>query len=238
VRNARIIAGSLGRCAPVRAVLLHGSAVLGDFLPGVSDLDLLVVVDRPLDAGEVDAFTAVLATADPAPAAGLDLHVVTAATAAAPSPAPPMELHVGRYPGADLEVEPKVAAAPDLPAELSMAREGVALLGPAPREVIGPVDPAWLHARGEHWLTTWLGLLDDEEHAVFMVLTACRMWHFAVTGTHLSKTAAGRWALDREPSLTAVRQALRGRTGDRAATIAAADLRVVLQIARDGVARA
>jgi hypothetical protein len=236
--RAERIAGALIVAAPVRSVILHGSATTGDFVPGVSDLDLLVVVDRPLDAGEIAALTALIATASVAPAGGIDLDVVTAETATVPSRTPPAELHLGRHPGAALEVELKIAAAPDLPAELSTAREGYALLGSAPHAVLGPVDPSWLLARSEHWLTTWLTRLDDEEHAAFMALTACRMWHYALAGTHTSKSAAARWALDRDPSLTAVRQAMRHRAGDQDATIAEDDLRAVLHIARHGVAQA
>jgi len=47
-----------------------------------------------------------------------------------------------------------------------------------------------------------------------MVLTACRMWRFAVDGVHCSKSEAARWALARDPSLVAIEQALRQRRGD------------------------
>jgi hypothetical protein len=51
-----------------------------------------------------------------------------------------------------------------------------------------------------------------------MVVTACRMWRFEVTGDHVSKTAAGEWALEMDPSLTGVRTALLARrTGEQMA---------------------
>jgi len=78
-----------------------------------------------------------------------------------------------------------------------------------PRAVIAPVPPQWIVARGRHWLRTWRSLTDDAENAAFMVLTACRIWHFAVTHTHCSKARAAGWALDRNPALQAIRQATR-----------------------------
>ncbi|MEV6305431.1 aminoglycoside adenylyltransferase domain-containing protein [Actinoplanes sp. NPDC051861] len=151
--------------------------------------------------------------ADPGEAAAIDLHVVTAEVARTPGRAPALELHIGRHDGAshDFEVSRSVPAEPDLLAELSMARaQGRALRGADPAGVIGPVPHEWVAERGRHWLTVWQGLTDDREHAVFMVVTACRMWRFAVEGVHCSKGEAAAWALRREPSLDVVRQAVAG----------------------------
>ncbi|MEV1333726.1 aminoglycoside adenylyltransferase domain-containing protein [Micromonospora costi] len=238
VAAARTITGACVAAlrAPVTSVVLYGSLTLDDFVPARSDIDLLVVVDEPPTDDEIGALTAVVASADAAPAAGIDLHVVTSDVAAAPPRNPPLELHVGRYPDSDLEVEPRLAGAPDLLAELSMARaDGRGLLGSSPREVIGVIDPDWIRARGEHWLTTWLTLVDDAEHAGFMVLTACRMWRFHREGVHSSKTAAARWALARDRSLVAVRQALGQRTGDRATVVDEDGVRAVLETVRDEI---
>jgi hypothetical protein len=69
-----------------------------------------------------------------------------------------------------------------------------------------------VRANGTSWLTTWLGLIDDDQKAAHMVLTACRVWRFEQTGEHTSKTDAGTWALARDPSLTGVERALSART--------------------------
>lgn len=215
---------------PVRSVVLYGSLTMDDFVPGTSDIDLVVVVDEPLGADEIDALTAMVVAADPAPAAGIDLHVVTSDVAAAPPRVPPMELRVGRYAHTDLEVEQKVEGFPDLLAELSMARVGGrSLLGLMPSEAIGEVDPEWIHERSVYWLTRWLTLVDDVQHAAFMVLTACRMWRFRREGLHSSKTAAARWALARNGSLVAVDQALRQRTVDAAVPVDEDGIRAVLE---------
>ncbi|GLZ00369.1 aminoglycoside adenylyltransferase domain-containing protein [Actinoplanes sp. NBRC 103695] len=187
-------------CADVvdGTVILHGSLALGGYRPGRSDIDLLLLTPRALTPPQV---TALRELDGP-----LDLHVIAASAAAHPTPAPPVELYSGHG-----EFTVGVPSDPDVIAELSTARAtGISLIGPPPASVIGPVPAAWVRARGRHWLTAWLGLTDDAEHATFMVLTACRMWRFAAEGVHSPKTEAARWALTQDPSLSAIRQAILG----------------------------
>ena len=219
---------------PVVSAILHGSLTLDDFRAGRSDLDLLLVVDGNLTTSETEALVAVVRDADPRPADGIDLTVVTRESAAAPAERPCLELHVGRYgPSAELEVEGRDVHVPDLWPELSMARaDGRALDGADPREVIGAVPPHLVRDRGVHWLTVWLGLTDDDKNASLMVLTACRIWRFVAEGEHASKSSAARWALDRDASLVAVEQALAQRSGGRATTFGADDVRRVLETVR------
>jgi predicted nucleotidyltransferase len=206
-----------GRCADVagatlRSVVLHGSLSAGGFRPGRSDIDMLVVVEGGLADAPAAAFERLVRTADAGSAAGIDLHVVTTEVAGAPNRTPALELHVGRYDrsSTELEVERRVAAAPDLLAELSMARaDGRALVGAAPHEVFARIPADWIVDRGRYWLATWRSLVDDVENAAFMVLTTCRIWRFAVENVHCPKADAAKWALDRDPSLTVVRQAVR-----------------------------
>jgi predicted nucleotidyltransferase len=215
----------------VASTILYGSLTLDDFQPGRSDLDLLVVVDRNLAAREVDALVAVVREADLGPAGGIDLVVVTRESAAAPAECPCQELHVGRYPGTavGLEVERRDDDVPDLLPELSMARaDGRALDGAEPHEIIGEVPITAVQDRGLHWLHVWLDLTDDEQNACHMVLTACRIWRFAAEGRHCSKSSAARWALARDPSLTAVAQALSQRMGAASKSFNPDDIRRVL----------
>jgi predicted nucleotidyltransferase len=206
---ARSVVGVVGAAA--RSVIVHGSLVAGGFRPGRSDIDLLVVVAGGLTDAQATALGDVVRGADPGSAAGIDLHVVTAAAAGRPTRAPALELYVGWHRGspATLEIERRVAASPDLATELSMARaDGRALVGAPPAEVIAPVPPGWIVDRGRHWLTRWRSLTDDADHAAFMVLTTCRIWRYAIEGVYCSKPRAAAWALDRDPSLTVVEQAL------------------------------
>ena len=224
------------------SVVLHGSLSAGGFRPGRSDIDLLAVVDGCLTEAQVTALGRLVRTADTGSAAGIDLHVVTADVAGAPNRTPALELHLGRYGGVseEVEIERQVAAAPDLLAELSMARaDGRALVGAAPRVVIAPIPVDWIVDRGRHWLMTWRSLSDDAENAAFMVLTACRIWHFAVENVHSSKARAAQWVLERNPSLPVVRQALLQYEEDPTAAVdepgivAFLDL-VLLETARPG----
>jgi hypothetical protein len=227
---AQVLASS---CADVigaglLSVVLHGSLAAGGFRPGRSDLDVLLVVAAELTDGAVARLEQVVRTADAGSASGTDLHVVTAQVASSPTAEPMLELHVGRHAG-DVEVTRRTPDA-DLVTELSMARaDGRAIVGMPASRVIAPVPPAWVDARSRHWLTTWQSRTDDTANAAFMVLTACRMWRFAVERVHSSKTGAGRWALDRDPTLGVVRQALRQYADDAGVSVeehAIADLLV------------
>ncbi|GAA4605236.1 putative nucleotidyltransferase [Actinoplanes octamycinicus] len=205
-RIAAEVAGVIGGAA--RSVILHGSLAAGDFRPGRSDLDLLVVVDGGLTDAQAAALQRLVRQADPGAAAGIDLHVITADAAGTASRAPALELYLGRSSTA-MEVERRVPADPDLATELSMARAGGrALTGASPAEVIAPIPAEWVIDRGRHWLTVWRSLTDDTAHAAFMVLTTCRIWRFAVERVHCSKPRAAAWALRRDPALTVVRQAI------------------------------
>jgi hypothetical protein len=226
-RLADAIAEILGPAC--RSVILHGSLAAGGFRPGRSDLDLLAIHEGPLSPVQLDSLVRLVSDADLGDAAGLDLDVVTADAARHPTPTPPLELHVSRN-DAGFEVESQLSAAPDLPAELSMARQnGRALTGTSPTAALGAVPAEWVVARGRHWLRTWQSLTDDEPHAAFMVLTACRIWRFAVENVHSPKTAAARWALTQDPSLIAVRQALQQYEGDPATVIDEPGIAAVLE---------
>jgi hypothetical protein len=220
------------------AAILHGSLTQGDFRPGKSDLDLILVVDRALTQHQADALINVVESAHVGPAAGVDLLVVTEQAAAARSEGDPgRELLVGRWPGPyeELEVEGPDEHVSDLWPEFSEARaNGRSLLGPGPREVIGEVPAERVRANSLGHVRRWLGLTDDARNGVLMVLTACRMWRFQLTGEHVSKTAAGRWALGLDPSLTGIESALSSRTTYHPVTIAPSAVeRVLLRVLAD-----
>jgi Domain of unknown function (DUF4111) len=178
---------------------LHGSAVLGGFDRERSDLDLLMVVSGPLGAAMKRRLAAELSPeAMPCPAArGLELSVVTAATALAPSPKPPFELHLaidgqtGVLRVVDGAGHP---GDPDLPLHFAVCgQHGHPLSGPQPRELFAPVPRAWLlRAMGRD--LAWA-----RQHAPveYQVLNACRAWRFADEDLLCSKLDGGRWARGR-----------------------------------------
>lgn len=96
MRFAQALAHSCARALreTVAGVILHGSLTLADYLPGRSDVDLLVVVDEPLTDAQVAALTeAAVAHRQQAPGR-VDLRVVTRQVAASPTPVPPMEASI------------------------------------------------------------------------------------------------------------------------------------------------
>jgi aminoglycoside adenylyltransferase-like protein/nucleotidyltransferase-like protein len=220
----------------VASVILQGSLVLDDYVPGRSDVDLLVIVDGSLDSATMDGLTHAVVAEQPSAPAPADLRVVTREVAARPPEPPPMELYVRLDRSAEPDIVSRDRGESDLIVELALSRErGRALYGAAPREVIGEVPTSSVVRVGDAQLARWQALTDDARHAALMVLTACRVWHLSESGRHCSKTAAARWALERDPSLDAIRAALRQRSGVNA-PIEPADIARVLGVARAKIA--
>jgi aminoglycoside adenylyltransferase-like protein len=93
-------------------------------------------------------------------------------------------------------------------------------------------------AVGDAQLADWEAIGDDPKHAQLTVLTACRVWRFAEERRHCSKIAAGEWALERDPTLQVVRDALRQRRHDPTAPIDPAQVRQLLAVVRAHLAEA
>jgi Domain of unknown function (DUF4111)/Nucleotidyltransferase domain len=234
---ASACAAALGR--PV-AVILHGSLTLGDYVPGRSDVDLLVVVDEPASDAQLAALTEAIASRRGEAPGPVDLRLVTRQVAASPTPAPPMEAYLRLTPGSGVRLEERRHPGErDLAVEFSVCRaHGRSLLGAAPAELIGEVPDRWVVAAGDAQLADWQAIGDDPLYAELTVLTACRVWRFAEEGCHASKAAAAEWALRRDPTLGVVRDALRRRHGDSAARIDPAQVARLLAVVRARLAEA
>jgi len=220
-------------------VILHGSLTLGDYVPGRSDIDLLLVVeDSPTDAQSVILEAAFADEAQSAPGR-VDFRMVTRDVAAAPTPAPPLELAIARSADGELAVERHLAHERDLVVEFSMCRaHGRSLAGAPPAEVLAEVPDEWLLDVGDDQLASWQALEYSPRHAELMVFTACRVWLFAKERRHSSKTAAGEWALRCDPTLHVVRDALHRRHANRSTALEEAPVRELLAAARTHVAQA
>lgn len=235
-RPAFACANALGK--QIVAVILHGSLTLGDFIPGHSDVDLLVIVEQALADEEIDALWKAIESVHADAPSRVDLRVVTREVAFSPTPAPSMEVSLAFGPDRPLTFEKHVAGEPDLVIEFSMVRaHGRSLVGADPSALIGSVPDEWVVAVGDQQLAAWQRLTDDATHAALMVLTACRIWRFSADGCHSSKSEAGRWALARDSSLTAVAEALRQRGGDSEATIGEAGIRRLISVVRGEIAK-
>ena len=233
----RLAAGSSRALGDLLAsAILHGSLILGDYVPGQSDVDLLLIVDRPLRRAEIDRLVRVVAGERAHALGPVDVRVITRDVAAAPPEIPPMELYVRFDPGVDPEIVTHHPGEPDLIVELSLCRQcGRALVGAPPRELIAEVPDRWVLQAGSTQLERWQVLIHDDRNAALMVLAACRLWCFAETGSHFSKSAAAHWALARDPSLQAVGAALGRRAGEHR-HIDPSDVAHGLRIAREQIA--
>ena len=216
-------------------MILHGSLTLGDYVPGRSDIDLLVVVDASLTDAQFTALTEAVAALRPRAPGRVDLRVVTRRVAASPIPAPPMDAYIEITPGSgsELYVERRHPGERDLVVEFSMCRaHGRSLVGAAPAELLGEVPAQWVLAVGDAQLADWEAIGDDPPHAELTVLTTCRIWRLAEEGRYGSKTAAGEWALRRDPTLQVVRDAFLQRHRDPAHRIDAAQVARLLALVR------
>jgi streptomycin 3"-adenylyltransferase len=169
---------------------VHGSVALGGFRPERSDVDVLAVVEAPVPPDRQAALgMEVLAAAYPCPGTGLELSIITAATAADLGDcrfevhvATPDRVVVGAGHGGD----------PDLILYAEVCRRsGLTIVGRPAASVFGAVP----HAR-------LVGAIRDElDWAVaatpfeYAVLNACRALLFAADGTLRSKVDGGEWYL-------------------------------------------
>jgi hypothetical protein len=235
---ARSCAGALGKA--VAGVILHGSLTLDDYVPGRSDVDVLVVVDHPLSDARLAALTEAMASRRAEAPGPVDLRLVSRQVAASPTLAPPLEAYLRLTPTSGVRVEERRHPGErDLAVELSVCRaRGRSLLGAAPAELLGEVPDRWVVAAGDAQLADWQAIGDDPPYAELTVLTACRVWRFAEEGRHVSKAAAAEWALGRDPTLGVVGDALRRRHGDPAARIDSAQVARLLAVVRARVAEA
>jgi hypothetical protein len=169
---------------PDATVIVTGSLALGDYQPGKSDVDLLVLSDAPTD-GLVEA----VEQAWRQEPGEFDLRVVRYAVAARPRRRPHLALGISDY-GDRFEVERDIEEA-DLVVEFSVCRQ----LGRS--DVIGPVPDEWVDEVGAAVLTRWKTIGDDAPDRELMALTACRIWRFREERVHCSKPAAAQWARER-----------------------------------------
>lgn len=170
-------------------VYLTGSAAVGAFRPGSSDLDVLVAVDGA-EPSQLDAIVATCShDALPCPASKLELVVYEREALAAPGEMPGWSLnfdtganehHVGRDPTA----EPAHWFVVDL--EFAR-RNAVALHGPPAAELIGAADPDTVAAAMDD-IVDWYRARGEEGPAD---AAARRAAHWRRTGEFMPKPATG-----------------------------------------------
>lgn len=187
-------------------VYLHGSAVLGGFQPARSDVDVLAVVGRSATVDTQRAVgEAIAATARKCPGTGLEMSVVTAATAGRLGTCA-FEVHVNTTgPEAVVVTGADHPGDPDLVLHCAVCRDhALAVTGPPPGRVFGPVprdrvlgamaaDLRWAIGRGR------IG---------YAVLNACRALRYAECGLLCGKWDGAEWYLAHHPGDPVVLAAL------------------------------
>ena len=187
---------------------LGGSIALGSFDPGTSDVDLLIVTERLLTDGELEALRAVHERIPPSEntfGQEYEAYYIDRETMRRFGPG---QLQAKVEPDHALYVEPH---RPNWVLERWLVRKnGVVVAGPDPETLIDPVSPqemrqaagGELAARLEGWTSgTWprADLLWRGSQA-FEVETVCRAMFTAATGQICSKREAVAWALTELPA--------------------------------------
>lgn len=171
------------------AAYLHGSAAMGGWTPGRSDVDLLFVTSRVVTTEDIERITASTNRVN-CPGTGVELSIVREPITLTEGP-PPFELHLCTGPGAKALPGTGHPGDPDLVMHFAacLAR-GVSVFGPAPGALLPPIPrPRMLAALLEE--LQWAAA---EAPGHYAVLNACRAAAFAETGEVLSKLEGAEWA--------------------------------------------
>ena len=229
----RALADALAHVAPdsLVGVYLHGSAVLGDWSPDVSDVDVLVIARTGITTIVTERLAAVLVTDRDCPGVGLEVSIVEADAAAVPDAPWPFVVHVTTAPH-DRKTVWGISSVGDADLILHYAVTrafGWAAIGPSPEVIVGAISEQVVLrqlARELRWAT-------DRASESYAVLNACRALRYRDERVICSKTEGGEWALahDFEPDL--VRRALDDRRRGRSSPIAANAAAWVASVAID-----
>jgi streptomycin 3"-adenylyltransferase len=183
-------------------VYVHGSIAFGCFNVARSDVDVLIVAERPLDVEEKLRLADVLLRASAVPYA-VELHVLTREQLARWRHPSPFELHYGESHREGFAFDPVGTLAamastdPDLAAHVTVARAlAIPLVGPAADDVFPPVP--W--ADYEDSLRRDLAWSRNVKSALYGVLSPCRVWASLATRDLHSKASGAAWALERLPA--------------------------------------
>ena len=184
----------------LRGVYLHGSACLGGFVPGRSDLDLLILCDEPMSRGARVALADALLPLHGSPC---QLELSVARVEDAQSVPVLCQFHFSamwapRYAAHD-ETNPLLEGAfpdEDMPCHIRLTRQsGIPLFGPPPEALLPEIDD------DTFWraLTYDLGDLAPLDNPVYDALTLARVASFARTRHILTKCQAASWAAGEYP---------------------------------------
>ncbi len=192
------------------------SVARGNYLPGRSDLDVALVVDTALDATTKHRLADAMRHASlPCPAPRLELVVYRREVVASPGATPAFELNLntGRAIEDHLTTDPADEPPHWFVLDLAAAAEvAVALAGPPPERVFGPV-PRAVALGALRASLEWHAAHDTV--APNRVLNDCRAWLYVAEDRWSTKAEAAAWAIGAGGDAELIGQALALRAGDR-----------------------
>jgi streptomycin 3"-adenylyltransferase len=182
----------------LQAAYLHGSAALGGWVPGRSDVDMLFVAADGVSSAAVTRMGEVLCEgAGRCPGRELECSVVTVAQARQPAPPWPFVLHVAARPGTPgrtVRPDSPSVGDPDLLMHYAVCRAaGWPVCGPPPQDLIGVVPCRAIL----DYLAGELGWGIEHAPEAYAVLNACRALIYLTDQQIVSKIAGGKAALSR-----------------------------------------
>lgn len=191
---------------------LHGSAALGGFQPGASDLDLLIVVNDRWQPDMCQGVVRVLQESHgSSPGRGIEASVIRQEVAQAGGHRIDFEVHVGTDPN-DRKVVDRVGHSgdPDLILHMAVCRQSaIAVFGPDPAAVFADVEPTLVVGQMIDELT-WALAQGSEAYAV---LNACRARFYLERRVFCSKLEGGRWARNRFDATRLIDRSLAAQEG-------------------------
>jgi streptomycin 3"-adenylyltransferase len=182
----------------LQAAYLHGSAALGGWVPGRSDVDMLFVAADGISTTAVKRMGEVLFQgAGGCPGRELECSVVTVAQARQPAPPWPFVLHVTAGPGKPgRTVRPgsRPLGDADLLMHYAVCRAaGWPVCGPPPEDLIGVVPRRAI----VDYLAGELGWGIEHAPEAYAVLNACRALIYLTDHLIVSKITGGKAVLSR-----------------------------------------
>ena len=187
-------------------IYLHGSAVMGCFNPLKSDLDLIVVVNRPLsDPVKKEDMDMVVRCSAQGPAKGIEMSVVLRETCRPFVYPTPFELHFSAghlkwyKDDPDDYIHKMNGTDKDLAAHFTIiSKRGKCLYGAPVKEVFAEVPGQ--HYRDSIWNDIEGAAEEITENTMYLTLNLARVLAYQEDGLVLSKAEGGEWAIRHLPS--------------------------------------
>lgn len=187
-------------------IYLHGSSVMGCFNPQKSDIDLIIVVDRPMsDPVKREYMGMVVGYNALGPAKGIEMSVVLRAVCRPFVYPTPYELH---FSAGHLEwytedpdgyIRELNGTDKDLAAHFTIInKRGRCLFGAPIEEVFAEVPP--YEYMDSIWYDVEGAAEEITEYPMYLTLNLARVLAYREEGLILSKKEGGEWAMDRLPA--------------------------------------